>query len=129
VLLTPHFTYLSVELANGDNIYLKSFNSGQIENFVDFIKSNDLVGTTIHATGGGAHKYADIFEREFVQKGVQVHKHDEMASMVNGLAFVLKYANKSSFSVTRGSSSSNEANQDSAAAAQQESQSYRNYEA
>jgi type II pantothenate kinase len=31
--------------------------------------------------------------------GVQVHKHDEMASMVNGLAFVLKYANRSSFSV------------------------------
>ena len=26
-------------------------------------------------------------------------KHDEMASLVNGLSFVLKYANKSSFSV------------------------------
>jgi len=113
------FVCFAVELANGDSIYLKSFNSSQIENLVDFIKSNDLVGTTIHATGGGAHKYADIFEREFVQKGVQVHKHDEMASMVNGLAFVLKYANKSSFSVMR--------NQESAAT-EQESQNYRNYE-
>ena len=36
---------------------------------------------------------------EFTRMGVQVHKHDEIASMVNGLAFVLKYASKSSFSV------------------------------
>ena len=59
--------------------------------------------SSLHATGGGAHKYADLFEQEFGRKGVQVHKHDEMASMVNGLSFVLKYASKSSFSVTPGS--------------------------
>jgi len=53
----------------------------------------------VHATGGGAHKYSELFDTEFTRMGVQVHKHDEMASMVNGLAFVLKYANRSSFSV------------------------------
>ena len=89
----------SVELANGDSIHLRSFNSSQIDTFIDFVKKYDLVGNSIHATGGGAHKYADIFDREFSQRGVQVHKHDEMASMVNGLAFTLKYANRPSFSV------------------------------
>jgi len=36
---------LAVELANGDNIYLKSFESNQIGNFMDFVRSNELVGT------------------------------------------------------------------------------------
>jgi len=78
---------------------LKSFKSNEIETFFDFVKEHDLAETSIHATGGGAHKYADLFDREFASKGVQVHKHDEMASMVNGLAFVLKYAHRPCYSV------------------------------
>lgn len=62
----------------------------------------------IHATGGGAYKYTDLFEQEFTQRGVQVLKHDEMASLVNGLSFVLKYANKSSFTVPGSPTKKNE---------------------
>ena len=91
--------FVTVELANGDKIFLKSFNSSRIEEFLDFVKEHDLVDSTLHATGGGAHKYSDIFEQDFGSRGVQIFKHDEMASMVNGLSFVLKYANRSSFSV------------------------------
>lgn len=39
---------------------------------------------------------------------MQIFKHDEMASMVNGLSFVLKYANRSSFSVPSSPTRQNE---------------------
>mmetsp|Transcript_24068 Transcript_24068/g.29907 ORF Transcript_24068/g.29907 Transcript_24068/m.29907 type:complete len:113 (+) Transcript_24068:2-340(+) len=58
------------KLANGDKIFLKSFKSHQIDQFVQFVKDNNLVDTAIHATGGGAHKYADLFEAEFGSQGV-----------------------------------------------------------
>ena len=99
-----------VELANGESIYLKSFNSNQIESFVDFVRSNNLAEERIHATGGGAYKYAELFDREFTQQGIEVLKHDEMASMVNGLSFILKYANRSSFSVPGSPSKINNSN-------------------
>ena len=63
------------------------------------MKTNNLVDKTIHATGGGAYKYNDMFEEEFVNKGVQVLKQDEMSSLVNGMSFMTKYANKPSFEV------------------------------
>lgn len=43
----------------------------------------------IHATGGGAYKYHDVFERELKGKNVKLVKHDEMESLVNGMAFLL----------------------------------------
>ena len=46
-----------VELANGESIFLKSFNSNQIESFVDFVQSNNLAEERIHATGGGAYMH------------------------------------------------------------------------
>ena len=58
----------AVELANGDKLYLRSFHSNRIEEFVDFVKRNDLLSNNcgrIHATGGGAYKYEDMFEEEF----------------------------------------------------------------
>ena len=63
------------------------------------MKSKNLVGNTIHATGGGAYKYHDMFEEEFVNNGVKVLKHDEMSSLVNGMSFLTKYATKPSFEV------------------------------
>ena len=89
----------SLELANGESIYLKKLKSSQINQFVDFVLSNDLVEDKLHATGGGAHKYTELFDQKFVQRGIQVNKHDEMASLVKGLSFVLKHANRSVFSV------------------------------
>jgi pantothenate kinase len=49
----------SVELANGDRIFLRKFHSSKVDEFLDWAKTNDLVGDQIHATGGGAYKYAD----------------------------------------------------------------------
>ncbi len=48
-----------VELANGDEIFLKSFPSNKIDDFLDFVNQNNLVdnNTHIHATGGGSFKY------------------------------------------------------------------------
>ena len=66
---------------------------------MDFVKTHSLVDKTIHATGGGAYKYNELFETEFVNNGVKVLKHDEMASFGNGFSFMTKYANKPSFEV------------------------------
>jgi len=44
-------------MQNGDTIYLKSFMSNEIDSIISFIKDNDLVDSSIHATGGGAYKY------------------------------------------------------------------------
>jgi len=51
--------YSVVELANGDEIFLRSFPSNKIEEFLDFVNQNNLVdaNTHIHATGGGSYKY------------------------------------------------------------------------
>jgi pantothenate kinase len=51
----------------------------------------------IHATGGGAYKYQELFEKEFGSMGIQLLKHDEMESLVNGMAFVLNYAKEPAF--------------------------------
>ena len=53
----------------------------------------------IHATGGGAYKYQELFENEFGKQGIQIMKHDEMESLVNGMAFVINYAKQSAFTV------------------------------
>jgi pantothenate kinase len=65
-------TSLLVELENGDKIYLKSFHSNNVKEFIDFIKEYDLLDfgdqgshnetAILHATGGGAYKYQDLFE-------------------------------------------------------------------
>ena len=69
-----------------------------MQHFIDFVKSHHLLDSAIethkalsgqsevpvghgqaiiHATGGGAYKYADLFEREF-EGQVKLNKYDEM---------------------------------------------------
>jgi type II pantothenate kinase len=86
-------------------IYLKSFPSAKISDFISFVKRHRLVDKetkVIHATGGGAYKYNDLFDSEFGPLGVTLQKHDEMQSMVNGMAFVLNYGKEAAFSVSEG---------------------------
>jgi pantothenate kinase len=62
-----------VELSHGDTIYLKSFPSNRIQEFINFAKEILLIDKStehIHATGGGAYKYHDLFEREFGPLGI-----------------------------------------------------------
>ena len=59
----------------------------------------------MHATGGGAYKYQDVFEKEIGSGsalGIKLVKHDEMETLVNGMAFVLNYAKDSSFNWIKG---------------------------
>jgi pantothenate kinase len=89
-----------VELSNGDIIYLRSLSSSRIEEFLKFAAETDLIDPSmerIHATGGGAYKYQDVLEKQFSPMGIQLMKHDEMESMVNGMAFVLNYAKDPAF--------------------------------
>ena len=56
-----------VELANGDSIYLRSFQSSKISQLLTFVNENGLVDDegTIHATGGGSYKYQQEFQSIF----------------------------------------------------------------
>ena len=96
-----------VELDSGDKIYLKSFPSSKIIDFIDFIKTHNLINvnlpqnTILHATGGGAYKYADLFEKEFEGK-VKIQKLDEMSSLVHGMSFVLNNAKSPSYTYREG---------------------------
>lgn len=90
----------AVELDNGEMIYLKSFPSSKVGEFLRFAKEQRLVDENtcqIHATGGGAYKYSDIFEQELGPLGIQIKKHDEMESLVNGMSFILNYAKQPAF--------------------------------
>ena len=78
---------------------------------IDFVKEHKLLDESIenisdnnaiiHATGGGAYKYADLFEKEFEGK-VKLNKYDEMQSLVDGMIFVLSFAKNPSFSFREG---------------------------
>jgi len=57
-------------------------------------------GGHIHATGGGSYKYQPELESIFAPRGIKIHKYDEMASLVNGMQFVLRYAKNPSYTVT-----------------------------
>lgn len=96
---------LVVELENGDKIFLKSFESNKLIEFINFVKDHDLVededGVTIHATGGGAYKYQDLIDKEFSGK-VKLNKYDEMQSLVDGMSFVLTCAKNSSYTYREG---------------------------
>ena len=97
--------YCIVELDNGDMIYLKSFPSTKIGEFLKFAKEHRLIDKSlesIHATGGGAYKYNDLFEQEITPLGVKINKHDEMESMVNGMSFILNCGKESSFTFKQG---------------------------
>jgi type II pantothenate kinase len=91
---------LIVELDNGEMIYLKSFPSTKIGEFLTFAKEQRLVDSNtlqIHATGGGAYKYNDLMEKELTPLGIQIKKHDEMESLVNGMSFILNYGKQPAF--------------------------------
>lgn len=63
-----------------------------MEDFIKFAREYNLIDRTterIHATGGGAFKYEELFAQEFGGTGVELVKHDEIASLANGMAFVL----------------------------------------
>lgn len=71
------------------------------------MNQNNLVdnNTHIHATGGGSYKYQSQMESIFAPKNISIHKYDEIASLVNGMQFVLHYAKNPSYTVVAGNTS------------------------
>ncbi|XP_068663639.1 pantothenate kinase 2-like [Aristolochia californica] len=60
--------------------------------------SNDN-GVVIKATGGGAHKFADIFQERL---GINLDKEEEMDCLVNGANFLLKTIHHEAFTHMEG---------------------------
>ena len=82
----------------GGSLNFERFETEHIEECVDFIKTliersakiNGVsieemkVGVKIMATGGGAHKFYEVFGKEL---GVEVSREDEMDCLITGLKF------------------------------------------
>ena len=95
-----------VELVNEQKIYLKKFQSSDIEELIKFIQSEHNIYIYIYigvgienrdmimATGGGAFKYNSILKERLK---MEVHKIDEMKSLIVGMNFVVENVEDSSF--------------------------------
>lgn len=68
------------------------FETRTMNNTMDLIKSNNLHKNIVEmgATGGGAHKYADMWDEVL---GITMKKTDELESLVAGMQFVLADGN------------------------------------
>ena len=81
-----NLSFYSREL--GGEFHFIRFETRRMRNAMDLIRYNNL-HLNIHemgATGGGAHKFAEVWEREL---GIQMDKQDELDSLVAGMQFVL----------------------------------------
>ncbi|CAB9528182.1 Pantothenate kinase 4 [Seminavis robusta] len=74
--------------ALGGEFHFIRFETRRMENAMELIRANDLHLTIreMGATGGGAHKYANDWDRIL---GIQMQKQEELESMVAGMQFVL----------------------------------------
>jgi len=72
----------------GGEFHFISFETRKMKNAMDLIRFNNLHMNirNMGATGGGAHKFADIWEQEL---GIGMIKQDELDSLVAGMQFVL----------------------------------------
>jgi type II pantothenate kinase len=71
----------------GGTFHFLRFESRRTPNAVALIKTNDLHKhiTRIYATGGGAHKFAQLFKDEL---GITLQPEDELATVMRGLCFL-----------------------------------------
>ena len=72
----------------GGTIYFITFETRRMEGAIELIRSLNLhVGIrSMYATGGGAHKYAELFKKTL---GIQLQQKDELKTVVSGLRFVV----------------------------------------
>ncbi|KAJ3694314.1 hypothetical protein LUZ60_009794 [Juncus effusus] len=100
----------------GGRLHFVKFETGKINECLDFISSKQLHcgrvdsplwrpasqtsdDIVIKATGGGAHKYADLFRERL---GVSLEKEDEMDCLVAGANFLLKAIRHEAFTHMEG---------------------------
>ena len=81
-----NLSFYSREL--GGEFHFIRFETRWMKNAMDFIRYNHLHLNIAQmgATGGGAHKYADMWERDL---GIKMDKQEELDSLVAGMQFVL----------------------------------------
>mmetsp|Transcript_50696 Transcript_50696/g.152684 ORF Transcript_50696/g.152684 Transcript_50696/m.152684 type:complete len:939 (-) Transcript_50696:120-2936(-) len=72
----------------GGDFHFIRFETRRMKNAMDLIRVNDLHKNIVEmgATGGGAHKYAEDWDKML---GIQMVRVEEMDSMVAGMQFVL----------------------------------------
>jgi pantothenate kinase len=81
----------------GVRICFARFNTADIEDCISFIEElSKLHGVceTVHATGGGAYKFASLLRDRL---GIQIRKFDEMECLISGLNFLLRNLPNESF--------------------------------
>ncbi|EGF79438.1 hypothetical protein BATDEDRAFT_89522 [Batrachochytrium dendrobatidis JAM81] len=75
----------------GGRLNFCKFETVHIDQCIDFIDTllNEcpVHSRVIQATGGGAHKYEDLFLTKF---GIQIQKEDEMECLITGLNFLVR---------------------------------------
>ena len=76
----------------GGTIYFIVFETRKMEGAIELIQSLDLhIGIrSMYATGGGAHKYAQMFQERL---GISLQQKDELRTVVSGLRFVVNELN------------------------------------
>jgi len=81
-----HLSYYS-KFLNGTFHFIR-FETRRMNHAMNLMRIKDfhLNIKEMGATGGGAHKYADVWEREL---GINLAKQDEMDSLVAGMQFVM----------------------------------------
>eukprot|EP00002_Diphylleia_rotans_P039562 TRINITY_DN9200_c0_g1_i1.p1 TRINITY_DN9200_c0_g1~~TRINITY_DN9200_c0_g1_i1.p1 ORF type:complete len:436 (-),score=69.14 TRINITY_DN9200_c0_g1_i1:359-1666(-) len=88
------------QLLLGGKLHFVKFETKNIEDCLEYI-SKHIVGKrqngrplVIQATGGGSHKFAQIFKDRL---GVTLQREDEMECLVGGLNFLLRYISNEAF--------------------------------
>ncbi|XP_073274407.1 pantothenate kinase 2 isoform X1 [Primulina huaijiensis] len=82
-----------------DFIYSKQLHRGGMDSRYWQAQGSDTENTIIKATGGGAHKYADLFNERL---GISIEKEDEMDCLVAGANFLLKAIRHEAFTHMEG---------------------------
>ncbi|KIY46306.1 pantothenate kinase [Fistulina hepatica ATCC 64428] len=102
----PHllFTRVTTHHFPGGSLNFTRFESSNIVECIEFIQkliahsaelnhvpiSEMRKSVKIMATGGGAHKFGEMFKREFEDDGVAFTTEDEMECLIEGLKFITK---------------------------------------
>ncbi|KAF5829353.1 fumble-domain-containing protein [Dunaliella salina] len=96
-------------ISRGGRLHFVKFESSRVEDAIQFIEAKGLhrcKGSSGHmrvkATGGGAHKYSEIFKEKL---GVLLEKEDEMMCLVRGCNFFLKAITHEAFTFENGTTS------------------------
>lgn len=77
--------------SQGGRLNFTKFETSKIDQLIGFIQGllaeRNLDKIHIKATGGGSHKYYDMFREKL---GIQVQREDEMECLITGLNFLVR---------------------------------------